>query len=199
MVPVALCDKALHGPTRRRLSLFPSYLATTSKRGPTCEVFVRVLHWLLGKNFHPPFLHSNNLWDRYWNFNHTQTRTHRDTHVPSLCLRGDLEVSMSRFSDFHTEVIPLAFKHVIKRCWIQFKDKPYRLFYYKRCVSCSVVRKLTVACWCCLTCSSRFLQTASALIKVPFPCNNPNLNVRCSPQRWHMCCPVFIVPVRLQF
>lgn len=174
MVPGGTFPSQWHSSTRPE-SLFPSYLGTTSKRGPTCEVFVRVLHWLVGKNFHPPLLHSNNLWDRYWNFNHTQT--HRYHHyVWEVILKfqwADFQIS--------TEVIPLAFKHVIKRRWIQFKDKPHRLFYYKRCVSCSVVRKLTVACWCCLTCSSRFLQTASALIKMFFPCNNPNPNVRCSP------------------
>lgn len=67
-----------------------------------------------------------------------------------------------------------------KKRWIQFKDKPYKLLYYKRCVSCSVFIKLTDSCWCCLTCSSRFLQTALGLIKIPVFCNRPNFDVRCS-------------------
>lgn len=47
-------------------------------------------------------------------------------------------------------------------------------------MSCSVFRKLTNSCWCCLTCSSRFLQTALGLIKILSFCNRPNLDTRCS-------------------
>lgn len=67
-----------------------------------------------------------------------------------------------------------------KQSWIQFKDKPYRLLYYKRRVSCSVFRKLTYSCWCCLTRSSRFLQRALGLIKIPLSCNLPNVNEKCT-------------------
>lgn len=97
-----------------------------------------------------------------------------------------------------TKVTPAAFKYVSreenllwcwkKQSWIQFKDKPYRLLYYKRCVSSSVFRKLTYSCWCCLTRSSRFLQTALGLIKIPLSCNLPNLNGKCSLKQTYICC-----------
>lgn len=50
-------------------------------------------------------------------------------------------------------------------------------------MSCGVFGKLTVSCWCCLTCSSRFLQTVSPLIKIPGSCDilNPGLSLMCHP------------------
>lgn len=160
-------NTALHDPTGARSGSFLT--GHISKTGPTCEVFVCVLHRLPGKYFHPPLLHFNNLWDGYWNFNHTHTHTNNIVMYEKL----SWNVQWADFHIFpqwrHSPCLETCDQKVScwkRQSWPQFKDKPYTLLYYKRCVSCSVFGKLTVARWCCLTCSSRFFRH---LIKVPVP------------------------------
>lgn len=54
------------------------------RRESTCEVFVRVLNWLLGQYLHPSLLHSNHFCHGYWNFNHTNKHTQRNCQPLSI-------------------------------------------------------------------------------------------------------------------